>query len=197
MKFRMKKLAALLFLSAALTLSAACGKADDQLKNDGEAGSQETQETAANGLFTKMEAVDLEGNALDSSIFEENKLTLVNVWNVGCTPCIREIPVLDKLNREYEGKGIAIKGLYYNFESDISDDVMADINEILTAAGAEYTHIVPSKAMYETEEMKNIFAFPTTYFVDSKGNIVDKIEGATDYEGWKERIETVLEKVEA
>lgn len=63
-------------------------------------------------LFTGISHT-LDGNKADSSLFAENKLTLVNVWNVGCTPCVQEIPILDQLNKEYEGKGVAIKGLYY------------------------------------------------------------------------------------
>lgn len=40
-------------------------------------------------------------------------------------------------------------------------------------------------------------SFPTTYFVDSTGKIVDTIEGSNDYEGWKEVIDNVLKKVES
>ena len=44
---------------------------------------------------------------------------------------------------------------------------------------------------------KNIHAFPTTFFIDKDGNIVDQIDGSNDYEGWKSRIEDVLKKVDA
>ena len=38
-------------------------------------------------------------------------------------------------------------------------------------------------------------SFPTTFFVDKDGNIVDSIEGSNDYDGWKAKIDEVLEKV--
>ena len=60
--------------------------------------------TSANDIFTNMNTTDLDGNKVDSSIFANNKVTLVNVWNVGCTPCVNEIPDLDKLNSEYKDK---------------------------------------------------------------------------------------------
>ena len=34
-----------------------------------------------------------------------------------------------------------------------------------------------------------------TKFVDKDGNIVDSIEGSNDYDGWKAKIDEVLEKV--
>ena len=40
-------------------------------------------------------------------------------------------------------------------------------------------------------------AFPTTFFIDKDGNIVDSIEGSNDYDGWKAKIDEVLKKVEA
>lgn len=182
MKLRKKALAVLLLTGTVLASLTGCG-----------ASGSSVQDT---GLFKEMDTKDLEGNALDSSVFAENKLTLVNVWNLGCTPCIQEIPVLDQLNKEYEGNGVAIMGMYHNFGTDISEEDKAAIDEILSDAGAEYTQFVPSQSMYESDTMKSIQAFPTTYFVDSEGNIVEKIEGSADYEGWKERIEKVLEKVE-
>ena len=69
-----------------------------------------------------MEIVDLKGEKVVSSIFSENDLTLVNVWNKGCIPCIEELPILDELNNEYKDKGVAIKGLYYGFREGISDE---------------------------------------------------------------------------
>lgn len=199
MSLRKTKLTALLLTGVVLaSFAAGCGSekkpqasANADVTAD-EAGSAEKE----TGLFQAMDAKDLEGNALDSSIFAENKLTVVNVWNVGCTPCIQEIPVLEQLNSEYEGNGVAIKGMYYNFGSEISEEDKAAIDEILTNAGAEYTQIVPSQAMYETEEMMDVQVFPTTYFVDSEGTILDKIEGSDDYDGWKNKIETALEKVQ-
>lgn len=195
MNLRMKKVTALLLTGMVLASVAACGETQNETPDSGQVTSQET-ENSADGLFSSMDTTDLEGNAMDSSVFAENKVTVVNVWNVGCTPCIQEIPILDQLNKEYEGKGVAIKGMYYNFGKEVSESDKAEIDEILTRAGAEYPQIVLSQEMYESEEISNIQAFPTTYFVDSKGSIFEKLEGSDDYDGWKAEIEKALEKVE-
>lgn len=146
-------------------------------------------------LFKTMETVDLKGERVDSSVFEENKLTVVNAWNQGCTPCIEELPILDKLNKEYEGKGISIKGLYYGFEEGISDESREEVNKILSEGNVEYQQLLTSKKMLESETLTNLLAFPATYFVNDKGEIIDFIEGSSDYDGWKARIEKVLKGV--
>lgn len=142
-----------------------------------------------------MDTVDINGEKVDSTIFAENTLTFVNLWNVGCTPCIQEIPVLDQLNDEYEGKDVAIKGLYFSFTSTLMDEEREGINEILEAAGADYQQLTLSEDMINHEVIRNIQAFPTTFVVDSEGNIVDVIIGSNDYEGWKDRIEKELEEI--
>lgn len=146
-------------------------------------------------VFKTMETVDLKGEKVDSSMISENKLTVVNVWNVGCTPCIEELPTLDKLNNEYKDKGVTIKGLYYGFREGISDEDRGEVEQILSEGNIEYQQLLASKDMLESELLKDLAAFPTTYFVNDKGEIIDFIEGSNDYDGWKAKIEEVLKGV--
>lgn len=157
----------------------------------------EADSSTSDTLFTSMKTKDLEGNDVDSSVFAENDLTLVNVWNEGCTPCIEEIPILDQLNKEYASKGVSIKGLIYEFEPGISDESRKAVEEILSKANSEYQQLTASEDMINSETLQNVLAFPTTYFVDSKGNIIDTVEGSNDYDGWKTLIENTLKKVTA
>lgn len=145
-------------------------------------------------IFKKMDTVDMEGNKADASLFAENTITLVNLWNVGCTPCIDELPALDKLNKEYEGEGAAIKGLYFSAGSTLTDEESEEINSILEKSGAQYQQLTLSEDMLNDDVIKNIQAFPTTFVVDAEGNIVNKIEGSNDYEGWKKVIDKELKK---
>lgn len=175
-----KKLA-LLTMALVMVLSlAACGE----------------KAVAPEGPFTNMDTVDLDGNQITSDIFADKKLTLVNVWNIGCTPCIQEIPALDRLNSEYADKGVAVLGLYYNFGQEISQEDRASINEILTNAEATYSHLDPSDAMMKTKELGRVSAFPTTFLVDSKGNIIDSTLGSREYEDWAKLVDKQLEKLD-
>ncbi len=155
------------------------------------------QNISSSNIFKEMQTTDINGNTVDSSIFSEKKLTLVNVWNTGCTPCIDEIPILDKLNKEYEKKGVSIKGLLLESGVGLTEQEKSVVEEILSKSKSSYQQITMSKKMLEDDIFKNIDAFPTTFFIDKDGNIVDQIDGSNDYEGWKSRIEDVLKKVDA
>lgn len=159
-------------------------------------GNKQEVQASEEGVFQNMNTTDLEGNAVDSSVFAENTLTLVNVWNVGCTPCIQEIPALDKLDKEFREQGVAVKGMYHSFGEPIGAEEQKEIEGILSKAGAEYQQLVISEEMAQAKEVEEMAAFPTTFFVDSEGKIVEMLEGSRDYEGWKSVVEKMLEKMD-
>ena len=144
-------------------------------------------------LFKEMKTEDINGNKVDSSIFSKYKLTVVNVWNTGCTPCVDEIPTLDKLNKEYEKKGVSIKGLLLESGVGLNDEEKKTVEDILKKAKSTY-QLTVSEDMLQDKTLI-LQSFPTTFFVDKDGNIVDSIEGSNDYDGWKAKIDEVLEKV--
>lgn len=62
---------------------------------------------------------DIEGDTYNSKdVFKENKLTLMNIWGTLCTPCIKELPELQKLSAELSSKGIGIIGLVGDVNGD-------------------------------------------------------------------------------
>ena len=138
-------------------------------------------------LFKEMKTEDINGNKVDSS-------TVVNVWNTGCTPCVGEIPTLDKLNKEYEKKGVSIKGLLLESGVGLNDEEKKTVEDILKKAKSTYQQLTVSEDMLQDKTLI-LQSFPTTFFVDKDGNIVDSIEGSNDYDGWKAKIDEVLEKV--
>ena len=145
-------------------------------------------------LFKEMKTEDINGNKVDSSIFSKYKLTVVNVWNTGCTPCVDEIPTLDKLNKEYEKKGVSIKGLLLESGVGLNDEEKKTVEDILKKAKSTYQQLTVSEDMLQDKTLI-LQSFPTTFFVYKDGNIVDSIEGSNDYDGWKAKIDEVLEKV--
>ena len=196
----MKKTLIGLFLIATLSTSmlTGCGA-----KNNGSGSSNESSqgqtsdETISQNedLFSEMDTEDLDGNPVDSSVFADKKLTMINVWNSGCTPCVDEIPVLDMISKEYKDKGVAVMGMIYELKAGLSDQGREESNDILSKANAEYQQLIVSEKMAESNLLKDLMAFPTTFFVDADGNIVETVEGSNDYDGWVKTIEAVLEKV--
>lgn len=179
----MKKKVSILLLTAVVIAGALTG-----------CGSSKT--AGSDTVFRAMETTDMKGDTVDSSVFKENKLTLVNVWNTGCGSCVQELPVLDQINRDYAEKGVAVKGLIYEFQAGLSDAGKKEAEELILAAGAEYQQLLASEDMAASDSLKKLQVFPTTFYVDSEGTIIDMIEGSGDYEEWAARIDKVLEKVQ-
>ena len=130
-------------------------------------------------LFKEMKTEDINGNKVDSSIFSKYKLTVVNVWNTGCTPCVDEIPTLDKLNKEYEKKGVSIKGLLLESGVGLNDEEKKTVEDILKKAKSTYQQLTVSEDMLQDKTLI-LQSFPTTFFVDKDGNI--NLEGIDDEE---------------
>ncbi|MBR1918420.1 MAG: TlpA family protein disulfide reductase [Spirochaetales bacterium] len=137
-------------------------------------------------------STDLAGNPVDSTIFKDSRLTMVNIWGTFCPPCIQEMPDLSKLNRDIEGfqvVGFVIDALGRNGKPN--QRIMNDARAIIMKTGAAYTHILPSKELM-AGLFRDVQAVPTSYFVDSEGNIVGVYLGSRDYRAWKEIIDSYL-----
>ena len=152
------------------------------------------------GDFKSLKGQTLDGKDVDSEIFKNAKLTVVNVWGTFCSPCINELPYLGEIAKEYQDKGVQIVGVVgdvYDRESlQLDTAVVDDAKDIAQQTGADYVHIVPDFASCRII-LSNMTAFPTTYFVDSEGNFVGKaVAGPKDKAGWEETIDAVLASME-
>ena len=91
---------------------------------------------AETSVFPSFQAKDLDGNKVDSSIFSQNAVTVVNFWFNGCTPCVEELPALNKLNEELKAKGGQVIGV--NTDSlDGNKEGIAEAKSILKKQGAD------------------------------------------------------------
>lgn len=130
---------------------------------------------------------------INSSIFKDNKLTMINIWATFCEPCIAEMPDLQKLSEEVKSEKVNVLGV-------VSDTPDADTEElaktILAKKGVKYTNIIPDEQIVNNL-LNNISAVPTTLFVDSEGNIVgDLVIGSRSKEEYKNEIQARLKSIE-
>ena len=121
-------------------------------------------------------------------MFKDNKLTVVNVWGSWCGPCVAEIPELQKLYENMKDKGVNVVGLAQDAGTDIDA-----VKDILEKNKVTYQNVVPEGAV--TDFVMSIQAFPSTFLVDSEGNIVDKIQGGRDLESFTKAVEDALNKM--
>lgn len=189
----MKRISALLS-AAVMLLLAACGAAAPAATD-----SPDAENTTSKGILGSFSTTDLEGEAVDESLFADSKLTMVNVWATYCGPCISEMPDLGTLAEEYADRGFQIVGLVSDaLDSDGNVDAaqVEKAKEIVASTGADYTHIVPGEGIYGL--LYQISAVPTTLFVDSEGKQVGSAYvSAKSLEAWKEIVDPLLEEAGA
>lgn len=134
----------------------------------------------------------IDGKKIDSSIFKDSKLTMVNIWATFCGPCIEEMPDLQDLYEEVKKEDINIIGII----SDTPDDENEPLaKQIINKTGVEYDNIIPDEKLNKGI-LKDVSGVPTTIFVDSKGNIVgEPIVGSRSKEDYKNQITKRLESL--
>ena len=162
-------------LSAALLTAALTG-----------CGSQEEDPLVSKTAFPQFDEVDTEGNPVTSDIFADYDATIVNFWNNGCGTCIAEMPELEELYHDFQERNINLIGV--GTDSGESQEQLDLAREILGEKGVTSTNVSPDpEGDFYQDFIADIFTYPTTYVVDSEGNII----GASIAGNVKEQLDTV------
>ena len=160
------------------------------------------QDTSSNAedstTVGKFETKGIDGKDYTEKVFSDYDLTLVNIFTTWCSPCVNEIPELEKLYEEMKEKGVGVVGVVLD---TVGDDGKQD-EETVKKAGvlqdktkASYPFLIPDSTMMNGR-LNGISAFPETFFVDKDGNIVgETYTGSHTLDEWKEIVEKELKNV--
>ncbi|SFE67079.1 TlpA family protein disulfide reductase [Peptostreptococcus sp. D1] len=186
---KMKKITSLM-LCGLVVVTLATGCSQNKGADKGTEG-QKTASTAIDesGMFPKLDLKDTMGNKVDNSIFKNNKLTILNIWNTDCQPCVDEMPNLEKMNKNFEKMGAKIIGVNYDIQNKPKQ-----AEDIIKKQGVTYQNVIVNSSSNEEirSYMEKIFAYPTTVFVNSEGKIVGKMEGTIDSPERVKEIEKII-----
>ena len=159
------------------------------------------QETSTAGDSTnvgKFETKGVDGKDYTEKVFSDYDLTLVNVFTTWCSPCVNEIPELEKLYEEMKEKGVGVVGVVLDTVGDDAkqnEDTVKKAGVLQEKTKASYPFLVPDSTMMNGR-LNGISAFPETFFVDKEGNIVgETYSGSHSLDEWKEIVEKELENV--
>lgn len=191
----MKKLFKILILFAMVLTLFACNKKNDVAKTN---KIEKTEETTASAMkltempidkfdFQTMEIMD--GKVIKSEEFYKDKpITLVNIWGTFCGPCKEEMPDLAKLYEKYKDK---VNFLGVVVDTNVSMDTnVEEAQKIIKDSGVNYTNIMPNPTM--EDNLVNISAIPTTFFVNSEGKILGGFVGKADKDSLAATIEKAI-----
>lgn len=110
---------------------------------------------------------DLQGKQVRLSDFR-GKAVLLDFWETTCGPCKVEIPWLVELQNQYRAQGLEIVGVA------LDDSGPANIQKFAKEMGMNYTILQGRDAVGDAY---GVIGWPTTYFIDRSGKIVDADEG--------------------
>ncbi|MEO0295718.1 MAG: TlpA disulfide reductase family protein [candidate division WOR-3 bacterium] len=110
------------------------------------------------------------------------KVIIIDFWATWCPPCRAEIPGFVRLYSKYREKGVLIVG--------ISLDRGGNAEELVKNFAREFGINYP--LMMGTEEVEKKFggivAIPTTFIINKKGEIIEKIVGYRDESFFEKKI---------
>ena len=159
---------------------------------------QETSNAGDSTNVGKLETKGVDGKDYTEKVFSDYDLTLVNVFTTWCSPCVNEIPELEKLYEEMKEKGVGVVGVVLDTVGDDAkqnEDTVKKAGVLQEKTKASYPFLVPDSTMMNGR-LNGISAFPETFFVDKEGNIVgETYSGSHSLDEWKEIVEKELENV--
>ncbi len=157
--------------------------------NDTTQGTETDKGTENSGERLNFSTTDLDGNQVTSDIFKNKKLTVINIWGTFCGPCINELPDLESWS-EGMPDDVQIIGIVGDVADSGDTEHIKLAKDILKKAGVKYMNIIPSDDIADL--MGEIYGFPTTIFVDSKGNIVGSPIVGADVDGYRSFVKGYL-----
>ncbi len=176
-----------------LSLLTACSPNSDAGFNNGTSATGTKVRSV--GSFTTQ---DINGSAVTPDIFKDNDLTMVNVFTTWCTPCVNEMPDLEKLHQQIKEKNVGVVGVVLDVLNENGEIVAEDLEKaklLVKETGVTYPVLLPDST-YFNGRLIDIDAFPETFFVDKDGNIVGgHYSGSDSLEGWTKVVEKELAKV--
>ena len=125
-------------------------------------GSTETADWTLPGIVKP----DIEGKpapALKGAPPTKGKVVLLDFWTSWCGPCRKELPVLEKLHKEFRAKGLVVLGM------NVGED-METMSKYVATAGLTYPSI---QVTAEDDLLKSLSvnAFPTLILIDREGKV--------------------------
>lgn len=147
--------------------------------------------------LSNLQTVDIDGKEFSGKDFSDYDLTMVNVFATWCSPCVQEIPDLAEIQKEMKDKGVNIVGVVTDTvdQTGENQEALEKAKLIRERSKAEYLFLIPDKSNFNGR-LSGIQAFPETFFVDKKGQIVgETYSGSHNKKAWLEIIEKELAKV--
>jgi DsbE subfamily thiol:disulfide oxidoreductase len=100
------------------------------------------------------------------------KVVFLNFWASWCESCRDEMPAMDRLYREFKGKGLEVVAVNVK---DKRADALAFVKKL------KLTYPIMMDPEGEVGLLYGAFGLPVTYLIDRKGVVLARLWGPTDW----------------
>ncbi len=113
------------------------------------------------------------GKKMSFSELTKGKVVFVNFWGTWCPPCRKEIPAIVSIDKE-SGDDLVIIGIALEKTRSVADGI-SKVTSFAKSQGINYRNFIGSGEIIQA--YGGIPAVPTTFIIDKKGKIAEKIVG--------------------
>jgi cytochrome c biogenesis protein CcmG, thiol:disulfide interchange protein DsbE len=100
------------------------------------------------------------------------KPVLLNFWATWCVPCAAEMPLLNEMQKQYQGKVVFIAA------SIDDEDMKPQVEAFIKKHQGEALTVMMGATLDSLDDFGVNQGMPGTVFIDAEGKIVDRITGA-------------------
>lgn len=96
---------------------------------------------------------------------QRGRAVVVNFWYPSCPPCRDEMPALQQVWEQYQGRNVRLLGLFVPQGFDTEADARQFVDEL----GLTFDFATDTRA--QVAQKYAVQYFPTTYFIDQAGRV--------------------------
>ena len=150
-------------------------------------------EKSETGKMVDFFFLDDNGEKVSIKSITKNKFVFLNFWATWCPPCRAEIPDIIELQDELKSKDLMVIGIALEREKDIEKD-KAKVQKYVTNSRINYINFVTSQEIKKTlaDAYGGIPYIPTTFLIDKKYNVFEKIQGGREKKEFLESLDKLM-----
>jgi thiol-disulfide isomerase/thioredoxin len=105
----------------------------------------------------------------------QGRVLLVNLWAIWCPPCVVELPALDRLQAKLNAKGLDVLTIA------IGKHTPEDIRRYFEDKRLDHLPILNDQGREIATKWLDT-GIPVTYLIDRQGNVIERFDGAKEWE---------------
>ena len=153
----------------------ACGQSSSSATADKvKAGAGSTEEVAARIGYRppNFTLQDLQGRTVELGSFR-GKVVFINFWATWCEPCRAEMPAMEKLYQDFKDRDFVMLAISGDLGG--KEDVKPFLEEF------KFTFPILLDPDLKIHDLYGVRGIPTTFLIDKKGTVAQKMLGARDW----------------